>query len=160
MGTRVKEGEVDEEGIEPKDIELVVSQVNCSRAKAVEALRSWVAVTTLYAHVRTAWHKARSMGKGKPKRSSLAPVKSRKSLGCVEAVHRKVTTRMTSSRPVQCKDANEMLMLATIFLTAFLDWGYLQTLQAPSLISGNYAAFLQLSENQPAREKAELLSKF
>ena len=76
MGTRVKEGEVDEEGIEPKDIELVVSQVNCSRAKAVEALRSWVAVTTLYAHVRTAWHKARSMGKGKPKRSSLAPVKS------------------------------------------------------------------------------------
>ena len=26
---------MDEEGIEPKDIELVVSQVNCSRAKAV-----------------------------------------------------------------------------------------------------------------------------
>eukprot|EP00490_Sorites_sp_Unknown_P018949 CAMPEP_0114665514 /NCGR_PEP_ID=MMETSP0191-20121206/30854_1 /TAXON_ID=126664 /ORGANISM="Sorites sp." /LENGTH=180 /DNA_ID=CAMNT_0001910673 /DNA_START=56 /DNA_END=598 /DNA_ORIENTATION=- len=36
----VEEGEVDEEGIEPKDIELVVSQVNCSRAKAVEALRN------------------------------------------------------------------------------------------------------------------------
>jgi len=36
----VEEGEVDEEGIEPKDIELVVSQVNCSRAKAVEALRA------------------------------------------------------------------------------------------------------------------------
>ncbi|CAJ1336936.1 unnamed protein product [Effrenium voratum] len=32
-------GEVDEEGIEPKDIELVTNQVNCSRAKAVEALR-------------------------------------------------------------------------------------------------------------------------
>ncbi|CAL1139530.1 unnamed protein product [Cladocopium goreaui] len=36
----IEEGEVDEEGIEPKDIELVVSQVNCSRAKAVEALRN------------------------------------------------------------------------------------------------------------------------
>ena len=35
----LQEGDVDEEGIEPKDIELVVSQVNCSRAKAVEALR-------------------------------------------------------------------------------------------------------------------------
>ena len=31
---------MDEEGIEAKDIELVVSQVNCSRAKAVEALRA------------------------------------------------------------------------------------------------------------------------
>ena len=49
MATRLKEGEVDEEGIEPKDIELVVSQVNCSRAKAVEALRSWVAVTAFSA---------------------------------------------------------------------------------------------------------------
>ena len=39
---------MDEEGIEPKDIELVVSQVNCSRAKAVEALRSWVAVTAFF----------------------------------------------------------------------------------------------------------------
>merc|ERR1712061_481258 len=36
----VDEGEVDESGIEPKDIELVVSQVNCSRAKAVQALRN------------------------------------------------------------------------------------------------------------------------
>lgn len=36
---------MDEEGIEPKDIELVVSQVNCSRAKAVEALRCLVAVS-------------------------------------------------------------------------------------------------------------------
>ena len=35
---------MDEEGIEPKDIELVVSQVNCSRAKAVEALRCLFAV--------------------------------------------------------------------------------------------------------------------
>ena len=41
----LEEGEVDEEGIEPKDIELVVSQVNCSRAKAVEALRCLVAVS-------------------------------------------------------------------------------------------------------------------
>mmetsp|Transcript_116348 Transcript_116348/g.163537 ORF Transcript_116348/g.163537 Transcript_116348/m.163537 type:complete len:183 (+) Transcript_116348:70-618(+) len=35
-----EEGEVDEEGIEAKDIDLVVTQVNCSRAKAVEALRA------------------------------------------------------------------------------------------------------------------------
>merc|ERR1712107_98309 len=32
--------EVDESGIEPKDIELVVSQVSCSRAKAVKALKA------------------------------------------------------------------------------------------------------------------------
>merc|ERR1712150_445342 len=34
------DGEVDETGIEPKDIELVMSQVQCSRAKAVSALKS------------------------------------------------------------------------------------------------------------------------
>ncbi|KAI0079902.1 nascent polypeptide-associated complex, alpha subunit [Panus rudis PR-1116 ss-1] len=34
-----EEGPVDETGIEPKDIELVVQQVGCSRAKAVKALR-------------------------------------------------------------------------------------------------------------------------
>merc|ERR1719145_446342 len=34
------EGDVDESGIEPKDIELVMSQVQCSRAKAVAALRA------------------------------------------------------------------------------------------------------------------------
>merc|ERR1712048_1434306 len=33
-------GEVDESGIEPKDIELVMSQVSCSKAKAVAALRA------------------------------------------------------------------------------------------------------------------------
>ena len=33
------EGPVDETGIEPKDIELVVQQVGCSRAKAVKALK-------------------------------------------------------------------------------------------------------------------------
>merc|ERR1719323_2873333 len=32
--------EVDESGIEPKDIELVMSQVQCSRAKAVAALKA------------------------------------------------------------------------------------------------------------------------
>merc|ERR1719464_1905448 len=36
----VEEGEIDESGIEPKDIDLVMSQVSCSRAKAVAALRS------------------------------------------------------------------------------------------------------------------------
>uniref|UniRef100_A0A7S0FF21 NAC-A/B domain-containing protein n=1 Tax=Pyrodinium bahamense TaxID=73915 RepID=A0A7S0FF21_9DINO len=36
----VEEGDADETGIEPKDIELVMSQVSCSRAKAVQALRS------------------------------------------------------------------------------------------------------------------------
>lgn len=35
-----EDGEVDESGIEPKDIELVMSQVSCSRAKAVSALKS------------------------------------------------------------------------------------------------------------------------
>merc|ERR1711879_15193 len=34
------DGEVDEAGIEPKDIELVISQVQCSRAKAVAALKA------------------------------------------------------------------------------------------------------------------------
>merc|ERR1740133_680845 len=34
------DGEVDETGIEPKDIELVTSQVSCSRAKAVAALKA------------------------------------------------------------------------------------------------------------------------
>merc|ERR1712186_143466 len=34
----VDEGEVDETGIEPKDIDLVMSQVQCSRSKAVAAL--------------------------------------------------------------------------------------------------------------------------
>merc|ERR1719473_2292555 len=32
--------EVDDEGIEPKDIELVTSQVSCSRAKAIAALKA------------------------------------------------------------------------------------------------------------------------
>merc|ERR550537_1207188 len=35
----VDDGDVDETGVEAKDIELVVSQVNCSRAKAVAALK-------------------------------------------------------------------------------------------------------------------------
>merc|ERR1719424_2242474 len=35
-----EDGEVDEAGIEPKDIELVISQVQCTRAKAVSALRA------------------------------------------------------------------------------------------------------------------------
>merc|ERR1712039_20807 len=34
------EGEIDESNIEPKDIDLVMSQVQCSRAKAVAALRA------------------------------------------------------------------------------------------------------------------------
>ncbi|EER05129.1 nascent polypeptide associated complex alpha chain with an NAC domain, putative [Perkinsus marinus ATCC 50983] len=34
------EGEVDETGVEAKDIELVMSQVNCSRGKAVKALKA------------------------------------------------------------------------------------------------------------------------
>ncbi|KAF8522187.1 nascent polypeptide-associated complex, alpha subunit [Hysterangium stoloniferum] len=33
------EGEVDETGVDAKDIELVMAQVNCSRAKAVRALK-------------------------------------------------------------------------------------------------------------------------
>merc|ERR1719236_327605 len=33
-------GECDESGIEPKDIELVMSQVSCSKAKAVAALKA------------------------------------------------------------------------------------------------------------------------
>ena len=34
-----EEGPVDETGVEPKDIELVMQQVNCSRAKAVRVLK-------------------------------------------------------------------------------------------------------------------------
>mmetsp|Transcript_33749 Transcript_33749/g.53661 ORF Transcript_33749/g.53661 Transcript_33749/m.53661 type:complete len:192 (-) Transcript_33749:77-652(-) len=34
------DAEVDESGIEPKDIELVMSQVQCTKAKAVQALRA------------------------------------------------------------------------------------------------------------------------
>ena len=34
-----EEEEVDETGMEPKDIEMVMSQVGCSRAKAAKALR-------------------------------------------------------------------------------------------------------------------------
>ncbi|KIJ34656.1 hypothetical protein M422DRAFT_51893 [Sphaerobolus stellatus SS14] len=34
-----EEGEVDETGVDAKDIELVMQQVNCSRAKAVRALK-------------------------------------------------------------------------------------------------------------------------
>ncbi|MFI7876050.1 ubiquitin-like domain-containing protein [Streptomyces salinarius] len=33
------EDPVDETGVDPKDIELVMAQVNCSRAKAVRALK-------------------------------------------------------------------------------------------------------------------------
>lgn len=35
-----EEGEVDESGVEPKDIELVMSQANVSRSKAVKALKN------------------------------------------------------------------------------------------------------------------------
>lgn len=38
-GEGEEEGEVDETGLEAKDIELVMSQAACSRAKAVAALR-------------------------------------------------------------------------------------------------------------------------
>lgn len=34
-----EEGEVDETGVDPKDIDLVMAQVNCSRAKAVRVLK-------------------------------------------------------------------------------------------------------------------------
>ncbi|KIM80710.1 hypothetical protein PILCRDRAFT_513391 [Piloderma croceum F 1598] len=34
-----EEGPVDETGVDPKDIDLVVAQVNCSRAKAVRVLK-------------------------------------------------------------------------------------------------------------------------
>ncbi|KAF8498351.1 NAC domain-containing protein [Gautieria morchelliformis] len=34
-----EDGEVDETGVDAKDIELVIQQVNCSRAKAVRALK-------------------------------------------------------------------------------------------------------------------------
>jgi len=33
------DGPVDETGVDPKDIDLVMQQVNCSRSKAVRALR-------------------------------------------------------------------------------------------------------------------------
>ena len=33
------EGPVDETGVDPKDIELVIQQVGCSRGKAVKALK-------------------------------------------------------------------------------------------------------------------------
>merc|ERR1711862_477896 len=35
-----EEGEVDETGVEAKDIELVMSQVQCSRGKAIAALKA------------------------------------------------------------------------------------------------------------------------
>lgn len=35
----VDDGPVDETGVEPKDIELVMQQVGCSRAKAVRVLK-------------------------------------------------------------------------------------------------------------------------
>lgn len=34
-----EEGDVDESGVEPKDIELVMTQASVSRAKAVKALK-------------------------------------------------------------------------------------------------------------------------
>lgn len=34
-----EEGPVDESGVDPKDIELVIQQVGCSRAKAVRVLK-------------------------------------------------------------------------------------------------------------------------
>jgi nascent polypeptide-associated complex subunit alpha len=34
-----EEGPVDETGVDPKDIDLVMAQVNCSRAKAVRVLK-------------------------------------------------------------------------------------------------------------------------
>lgn len=34
-----EEGPVDETGVDPKDIDLVIAQVNCSRAKAVRVLK-------------------------------------------------------------------------------------------------------------------------
>ena len=33
-------GDLDESGLEPKDVELVMSQASCSRSKAVKALRA------------------------------------------------------------------------------------------------------------------------
>lgn len=35
----IPEESVDDEGVEPKDIELVMSQAGCSKAKAVKALK-------------------------------------------------------------------------------------------------------------------------
>lgn len=36
----VEEGDVDEEGVDPKDIDLVTAQIGCSRAKAITALKN------------------------------------------------------------------------------------------------------------------------
>lgn len=38
-GTVEDEGPIDETGVDPKDIDLVVQQVGCSRAKAVRVLK-------------------------------------------------------------------------------------------------------------------------
>lgn len=38
-GPEEDDGPVDETGVDPKDIELVIAQVNCSRAKAVRVLK-------------------------------------------------------------------------------------------------------------------------
>lgn len=35
----VDDGALDESGVDPKDIELVMTQVNCGRAKAVRVLK-------------------------------------------------------------------------------------------------------------------------
>jgi len=40
IGDPIQQADVDESGLEPKDIELVMSQASCSRADAVTALRS------------------------------------------------------------------------------------------------------------------------
>lgn len=36
----VEEGEVNEEGVDPKDVDLVIAQIGCSRAKAITALKN------------------------------------------------------------------------------------------------------------------------
>jgi nascent polypeptide-associated complex subunit alpha len=35
-----EEGEVDEEGVDAKDVDLVIAQIGCSRAKAITALKN------------------------------------------------------------------------------------------------------------------------
>ena len=40
LATVEEEGEVDETGVDPKDIELVMAQIGCTRAKAVTALKN------------------------------------------------------------------------------------------------------------------------
>ena len=40
QGAEEDEGPVDETGVDPKDIELVINQTSCSRAKAVTALKN------------------------------------------------------------------------------------------------------------------------